>query len=854
MGVDSQISRRRIELPGGPDDWAGLIPAIAVVATLVALDLRLGSDVVVIGAYAAAPFLTALRGARLATVVVAVLVVCIAAASGSWNHNFGSTDYVIRMSLMVAASIYACYSAWLVAESRRASRRLGLLNEVGEVADGTTSAASTLERITDLCVPELGDLCMIDVITDDRVERVAVKAAEPRSCELEPRLAARKPSLPQHILEGEGTLLEPLFVEHARDTDLQRMAHSPEDLEFLRSVGVRSFMSLALSSRGRRIGALTLVGAWSGRRHSREDVRFARVLADRIAVALDNAGLFTDLESVERRMDTVMAVLDEAVGIVDSNGELVFANQAAVELGGHGSLEEMIEASRFGEVKNHIYDESGEPLDRLEMAPQRALRGEDGPPQIVRMVNAETGKETWVRIRSRAVKGSDGKPIYAVSVFEDVTDIKLAEFAQSVLAKTGELLATSIDQEAMLTQLVGLLIPQLADCCSVHLAAGDGTLPLVALAHQDPDRAKQLRALAADYPVRLAEEGGLQTVLRTGRAFVADDLEPLIAVEARDERQAARFRELEVGSVMILPLMAGSRAIGTLNFANQADRRSFDELDREIAERIGEWIALALENARIASERSEIAETLQRGLRPPPIPHMPGWSVAALYRPAGQENMVGGDFYDLFRIEDGWMLVIGDVTGHGARAASLTAVARNTLRTAGSMTGNPIDALAQLNRALLAQRGGALCSVAALTLNWPLRSPVSVAVAGHPPPLLISAGAVSEIAPEGPVLGAFDDAAWELEQVELSFDEQLVLYTDGVTEARSPSGRFGEERLRERLRDVSGPAEAVRRIDADLDEFCGGNVDDDAAFLAVMRTEPLPVELSSQQGEVPANA
>ena len=216
-------------------------------------------------------------------------------------------------------------------------------------------------------------------------------------------------------------------------------------------------------------------------------MRFARVLADRVAVALDNAGLFTDLESVERRMDTVMAVLDEAVGIVDSNGELVFANQAAVELGGHESLEEMIEAARSGEVKNHIYDERGEPLDRREMAPQRALRGEVGEPQIVRMVNAESGKETWVRIRSRAVPGSDGKPIYAVSVFEDVTDIKLAEFAQSVLAKTGELLATSTDHEAMLQQLVGLLIPQLADCCSVHLAAGDGTLPLVALAHQDPD-------------------------------------------------------------------------------------------------------------------------------------------------------------------------------------------------------------------------------------------------------------------------------------------------------------------------------------------------------------------------------
>ncbi len=843
-----------LALPGGREDWSGLIPSLLFIGALVMVDMRLGRGVVLIGAFAVAPFLTALRGGRWATLTIAILTVALAGASGIWNHNFGSGDYLIRMSLLVGASGFACYSSMLIDESRRVSRQLGLLNEVAEVADGSSSVATTLERITELCVPELADLCMIDVITEDRIERVAVRAAEPRRTEIEPRIAAREPSLPQHIVEGDGNVLEPLFVEVARDADLEAMAHSGEDLEFLRSMSVRSFMTLALSSRERRIGALTLVNGWSGRRHTREHVRFARVLADRIAVALENAGLFTDLESVERRMDTVMAVLDEAVVLVDSKGDLIFANQAAVELGGHGSLEEMIEAAHSGEVRNHIYDERGEPLDRRDMAPQRALRGEVGEPQIVRMVNAQSGKETWVRIRSRAVPGTEGRPIYAVSVFEDVTDIKLAEFAQSVLAKTGELLVTSTDYEAMLQKLVALLIPQLADCCSVHLPAEDGTLPMVALAHQDEARAEQIRALASEYPVRLEEEGGLQRVLHTGSPLVADDLEPMIAAEARDENQAGRLRELEIGSVMILPLMAGSKVIGTLNFANQADRRSFDDLDRDIAGRIAERVALALENARIASERSEIAETLQRGLRPPPIPHISGWSVAALYRPAGSENVIGGDFYDLFRIEEGWMLVIGDVTGHGARAASIAAVARNTLRTAGSMTSSPLDALSQLNRALLAQRGGALCSVAALTLNWSGGPAVGVAVAGHPPPLLLSGGTVSEVAPKGPVLGAFDDAEWELETVELSFGEQLVVYTDGVTEARSSAGRFGEERLRERLRDVRGPGEAVQRIDTDLDEFCGANVDDDAAFLAIMRSEPLPAGLSSHEGELSTNA
>ena len=135
---------------------------------------------------------------------------------------------------------------------------------------------------------------------------------------------------------------------------------------------------------------------------------------------------------------------------------------------------------------------------------------------------------------------------------------------------------------------------------------------------------------------------------------------------------------------------------------------------------------------RAERARAEIAETLQRGLLPPPLPHIPGWSVAAMYRPAGAENEVGGDFYDAFRVAGGWMLVIGDVTGRGARAASVTAQARYTLRTAAVLTGDPLVALATLNRALLARRDSALCSVAALD---PHRRPAAAGAArGRRPP------------------------------------------------------------------------------------------------------------------------
>lgn len=250
--------------------------------------------------------------------------------------------------------------------------------------------------------------------------------------------------------------------------------------------------------------------------------------------------------------------------------------------------------------------------------------------------------------------------------------------------------------------------------------------------------------------------------------------------------------------------------------------RSFEELEDGLG--------------RSERERAEIAATLQRGLLPPPLPHIPGWSAAAMYRPAGAENEVGGDFYDAFPVAGGWMMVIGDVTGRGARAASITAQARYTLRTAAVLTGDPLVALATLNRALLARRDSSLCSVAALTLPADPLLPVRLAVAGHPPPLLVDGEAVTETEASGPLLGAFEDAEWGMELVAVAPGQQLVLITDGITEAAGGEGRFGEDRLRAELAGASSPVLAVQRLEGALHAFTAGRLDDDAAILAIARS------------------
>jgi len=221
---------------------------------------------------------------------------------------------------------------------------------------------------------------------------------------------------------------------------------------------------------------------------------------------------------------------------------------------------------------------------------------------------------------------------------------------------------------------------------------------------------------------------------------------------------------------------------------------------------------------------------------PSPLPNLPGWSLAAMYRPAGAENEVGGDFYDAFRVPGGWMLVIGDVTGRGAEAASITALARYTLRTAAVLTNDPEVALATLNRALLARGGTALCSVAALALSEDPAQPVRLAVAGHPPPLLIDGTSVTEMVDADPVLGAFADVEWRIAQASFEPGQQIVLVTDGIIEAAGEQGRFGEGRLQAELSGATNPALAVRRLEGALHEFTDGALDDDVAILAITRS------------------
>jgi PAS domain S-box-containing protein len=818
--------RTRASRSADANRW-GVPSGLAVLVVLFAVDVVLGPSQIVTGTILMAPFVCALFGSARGTALVAALALCLGAASPLWQSDAG-VDYAIRLAAIAVSGVLAVAGARARDRSRGNAARLRLLDAISEIADGSLPLAETLSRATELIVPEAADMCMIDAVHEGRVVRAAVRVGGvPHAAPVEERLRSRRPSIPGRFVTSERVWMQIAHFRPRMDAeDLRRMAEDPEDLEFLQSLRPRSSIIAAMTARGRNLGTLTLVTAWSKRRYTADDVSFAQVLANRLGLALDNAGLFSDLESVERRLDTVMSMLNEAITVHDASGELVYANDTAARWLGFTRPQEVLDATEqelMGRLV--IWAEDGTCLDRDLIAERfgarRLPRGEQ-----VRIALEATDEELWAVVSSEPINAPDGSLLYAVTTIEDVTELKRSEFTQQVLARAGELLGASIDYEQMVQAVARVAVPQFADWCSVNIPDQTGILQQAAVAHSDPERVDLARRSSEGYPVNLDDGPRL-------------------------------MRSAGLGSAVAVPMSAGAKIVGVLVFGNDPGSRPFNQGDLTIAIEIAGRAGIAVENARLAGEQADVARVLQRGLRPARLPAMRGFEVATMYRPAGEVNEVGGDFYEAFEIEGGWMLAIGDVMGRGAAAASMTALARYTIRTAGKLTGDPRSAALMLDESLKQGMELSLCSAILLVLPDSDRDPAraSLLVAGHPLPLLVRAGEVSPVGQPGPLLGAPDQPHWEVTALELSRGDQLVLYTDGVTEARGERERFGEERLCASLSAVTDPSQTVAQIESALDSFLVGPPQDDAALLAVLRPgTPLPVTPSRSRAGAAASA
>jgi PAS domain-containing protein len=533
----------------------------------------------------------------------------------------------------------------------------------------------------------------------------------------------------------------------------------------------------------------------------------------------------------------VLDALAEAVTIRAPDDSLIYANHAALVRMGMSTLTELRAADPKALMADYETTAAdGEPLSLQDLPSVRLLRGEAPEPLLMRTINRASGEEHWVVLKATAVRGGDGGVLAAVTIIADVTEQHRASQRLQLLARATAILASSMDYEQTLRNVAGLAVPQLADWCGVDLFDAAGRRESVAVAHKEAGKLELAEQLREYDPEQLDPERGLGKLLHTGQPQLYPQItEEMLEGAAVDDEHLRLLRSVGMRSVLLVPLAVQDRLIGALTLVSAESGRGFDQGDLEFAGQIAGRAALAVEHARLYTERTYAAETLEASLRPGRLPQIAGWSLAAEYRPAAE---IGGDFYEIWPVGDAWIAMIGDVTGKGVDAAALTALARHTAREASHADPSPSYILSRVDAALKHRDALAVCTALVLRLN---RGEVTLAAGGHPLPLRLHDGTVTTAGEYGSILGALACPNWPESTFTLGSGETLIAVTDGVTDAQDSNGtRFGADRLNDLLRHAHPDT---------AESICHAVIDALVAYQAVEQADDIAILTLQYQGD-----
>ncbi|MGK5631007.1 SpoIIE family protein phosphatase [Streptomyces sp. URMC 123] len=601
------------------------------------------------------------------------------------------------------------------------------------------------------------------------------------------------------------------------------------------------------------------------------DGRTVEVAAAMCAISADGPGrpawvmVATELEEV-RGWDAHQAMLrglttQSPIGlaIYDTSLRLAWANVAAQR-----------------EIGRPVGEHIGTPVD--ELYPQGEVVSEEYPRELGEVVRQvlETGEPVVdLHYRARVPASPDGARVWSCSYYRlldsrghplgvcedafDITDRYRAQQRLGLMVRAGASIGTTLDVPATAWEVAEVTVPQFADAVSVDLLAAvlegeepgaeaaASTRPLVRVAHHARGEGEERpggRAAFEGGPVDYAPGSAQARALALGRAVLVD------ASDAPDPSLAAGSH-----SSLVVPLRARGTVMGLVTFHRGHNPARFDPDELSLADELVARTAVCVDNARRYTRERAAALALQRNLLPQHLPPQSAVDVSYRYLPADTEVGVGGDWFDVIALSGTRVgLVVGDVVGHGLRAAATMGRLRTTVRALARLDLAPDELLARLDdliqqgaeeRAGAARDGedgpveadyqvdeavGASCLYAVYD---PISARCSLARAGHPPPAVVcpdGSPSVPDI-PSGPALGV-GGLPFESTDIELPAGSLLALYTDGLVEMRDGDGARGLERLTRVLGDHDRPLEELcDRATAEL--LPEGATTDDAAMLLV---------------------
>ena len=358
-------------------------------------------------------------------------------------------------------------------------------SRASELLEAPPDALSMLDQVAGLAVPDMADLCTVDLLeADGTLKGVVARATDPADADavrIQRAMAplARDGEHPVAVAARSGRAL---LLPEMPAQELERFASSRAHFELMQQLHYRSAIVVPLSARGRTLGVLSLLRFDGDTPYDDQDFSVARDLARRAALAVDNARLFGDLRRAESQLEAILTNLSEAVTVQDGSGELVYANQAAADIMGAGSPEELM-ATPVAEIAARFWQfgEDGEPFPADAYPGRLALQGERPEPVVMRQVDRSSHEERWVRLAATPIAVEGGEPL-AVTVTEDITDVMHAERTQRFLATASKLFGSSLDVASTIEKVAWAVVPEVADWCAVHLPDERGRLRRAALA------------------------------------------------------------------------------------------------------------------------------------------------------------------------------------------------------------------------------------------------------------------------------------------------------------------------------------------------------------------------------------
>lgn len=714
-----------------------------------------------------------------------------------------------------------------VDQKRRALNALELLAGADSRIIATENVDTVLSRIASAALAGMAEFAIFDVYDDDgRLRRIIVRALD----RLSPKVVPVEEFLPPDsnsmhpIAQAVRTrksvyhfVVDEDFIENYIEEDIRR--------ESWRESEVRSIVSSPMIIDGMLFGVLTLIRTALNIPFDMQDVRIIEEVAQRGAIAMEHIR-FRDLARIasaetDEHFHRIADAIPQLMWITDADGTLEWVNKQWLDFTGR-TLEEALLDSRTRLV--HPDDE-----ERV-WATWRAASAKNGVFQCEYRMLGHDGEARWFLSRATPVETPVGLRWYGTNT--DIDDAKRETRTSAIFADVGEALSESLGLQATLDAVTRIAAPRVADWALITLADDAGDLYIAKVHHPDASIDARLARLVGRLYARGNNERGSPAAVRARRPLVLEratyeDGVDIVERDVLDELWQAGF-----ASGIVIPLIVGSIVRGALTLFMSESARTVQSRDVPFYMELGRRIAPAIANAEVYERECRVAQSFQQAALPSKLPVSDCYIFSAVYEAGRSEALVGGDWYDAFKLLDGRFIVsIGDVAGSGLRAAVTMANIRQAIRGVAHVHADPELMLEAADRALRSE-DTEFFATAFVGVVDPLARTIAYKNAGHPAPLLTTLeGRITELHTEGLPLGLREPDRAPATVHPLPIGSVLVLYTDGLTES-TRNILDGEARLREVITRSRGtdPAERAKTL---YDRLLTVGPRDDVAILCM---------------------